>query len=99
MKNKQTIGEMIREIRIKSGYLQWEFGAKLGVTQPYISMIEKYRKPSREFIKKMSQVFNVNCDHIYKALDEEKVFLKKIKSLDVDKRRKVREFIDSQVLR
>jgi transcriptional regulator with XRE-family HTH domain len=58
-------GERIREFRKKKGLTQEEFAQKLGYTQGFLAEIEKGKKdPSREFLKKLKEVFGVSSDYI-----------------------------------
>jgi transcriptional regulator with XRE-family HTH domain len=58
-------GEKIREFRKSMGLNQIEFGKTLGYSDAYISNIEKGKvEPSREFLKKLKEIFNVPSDYI-----------------------------------
>lgn len=58
-------GERIREFREKKGIDQKDFAEMLGFSRGYISQIENgIRKPSREFLKKLNEVFGISSDYI-----------------------------------
>lgn len=58
---EETIGALIKQLRLKQGWTQAELANKLGVTQGIIGHYEcGNRKPKKETLIKLSKVFN--CD-------------------------------------
>lgn len=65
------IGERIREFRQKKMLTQKEIGGKLGYSHAYISQIERgIHEPSRDLIKKFSEVFGLSSDYILYGREE-----------------------------
>lgn len=55
-----TLGEKIKELRIKSGLTQMQVHYETGISQATISLNEKgHCRPSVENLKKLAKVFNV----------------------------------------
>ena len=54
------IGKAIKELRIKDAATQIEFAKSIGITQSYLSLIEKgHKKPSLEVIEKVADEVGV----------------------------------------
>lgn len=54
-----NIGEAIRTLRKNKLMNQEEFSASVGITQSYLSLIEKgHKKPSLEVLQKMANILN-----------------------------------------
>ncbi|QHC13915.1 helix-turn-helix domain-containing protein [Bacillus velezensis] len=59
MLNNKGIGDIIKQIRKEENLTQKEFSYKLGVSDSYISKIEKNKAyPSLKFLKNISDKFN-----------------------------------------
>lgn len=55
-----NIGQGIRTLRKNKLMNQENFASSLGITQSYLSLIEKgHRKPSLEVLQKMSDILNI----------------------------------------
>jgi transcriptional regulator with XRE-family HTH domain len=53
--------EQLREARLEHGYNQQEAAARLGVTQAYLSMLEKgLRNPSADLVRKLMRVYRLS---------------------------------------
>lgn len=60
-----NIGRFIRELRNGANVNQMEFSKVLGITQPYLCLIEtKGRIPSMGILKKVSNYFDVSIAYI-----------------------------------
>ena len=58
-------GERIREFRKNKGFTQKEFAEKIDYSQVFLSAIEIGKvEPSREFLKKLNEVFGISSDYI-----------------------------------
>jgi len=58
-----SISNLCKQVRAESGLSQHDFAAKLGVTQAYISMIEKGNKtPSLETLFLMADLLLMNVE-------------------------------------
>ena len=70
-------GERIREFREHKERTQKEFAGPLGYSYSYLSDIERGKAgPSREFLKKLSEVYGVSSDYVlYGSEDEQKKYL------------------------
>lgn len=57
-KEGQTIGQLIREIRLELGYdRQYKFANVLGITPAFMSNLEAGRKkPGKKLIKKLAEI-------------------------------------------
>ena len=54
-----NIGEAIRKLRKNKLMNQEEFAASVGITQSYLSLIEKgHKKPSLEVLQQMADILN-----------------------------------------
>lgn len=55
------VGKRIKQVRTQNGLSQEAFGARIGVGQTYIGMLEKgQRKPSQGLVIAISAVFGVD---------------------------------------
>jgi transcriptional regulator with XRE-family HTH domain len=55
-----NIGESIRILRKRESMNQEEFASSVGITQSYLSLIEKgHKKPSLEVLQQMADILNV----------------------------------------
>ena len=60
------MGEKIRLLRVRDGISQDEFAKKLGVSQIYISYIERgLKQPSVKLLKSIADYFKVTTDSLY----------------------------------
>ncbi len=60
-----TTGERIRELRIKAGLTQHEFGKAIGISKPNISKYENNLiEPSNSLLIAMASLFHVSIDYI-----------------------------------
>lgn len=51
-----NLGESLRQVRVKKGFNQKSFCKKIGVSQSYLSLVERNKKtPSVEILKKISK--------------------------------------------
>lgn len=58
-------GNVLRELRLKSGMTQKDLAAKIGVTKSVISYYElSERSPSPEILMKLAAVFHVTTDYL-----------------------------------
>jgi len=58
-------GERIKQFRARKGLTLKEMGLRLGYSYVYLSDIERGKvKPSREFLEKIKEVFNISSDYI-----------------------------------
>ena len=54
------IGAVIKDLRTKQGFSQQDLAKNLGITQSYLSHIERdKREPSISLIKQISIIFNI----------------------------------------
>ena len=54
-----NIGQAIKTLRKNEGMNQEEFAASVGITQSYLSLIEKeHKKPSLEVLQQMADILN-----------------------------------------
>lgn len=54
-----NIGQSIRKLRKNKLMNQEEFASSVGITQPYLSLIEKgHKKPSLEVLEQMADILN-----------------------------------------
>ena len=70
-------GERIREFRGKKGQTQKDFSKPMGYSHAYLSDIEKGKvEPSREFLKKLTEIYGVSTDYVlYGSEEEQKKYL------------------------
>jgi len=62
-----TLGKLIRELRVKKDFSLREFAKKLGLSAPFISDIELGRRyPSKEVLAKMADILGVKVDYLLK---------------------------------
>lgn len=55
-----NIGKTIKDLRLKKGYNQGEFAVKCGLSQPYLSLIEKGKKePTLGLLKDIAQNLSI----------------------------------------
>ncbi|PEF30308.1 hypothetical protein CON39_11585 [Bacillus thuringiensis] len=65
--DKHLTAKRIKELRLKKGLSQKMLADKMGVTFPYISMIESTtndKSPSREKVSLLAEIFNVSTDYL-----------------------------------
>ena len=75
-------GEKIKEFRKNKGLTQKELAESLGYSQDFLSAIEIGKvEPSREFLKKLNEIFGISSDYILYGSDDERKNL--IKEMDV----------------
>ena len=86
------IGEAIKRIRLKRGFKQYEYAEIIGVTQAYLSGIEKGNKtPSYDLILKISKLERLPIAFIFwfsiseEDIDERKVEAFRILKPTIDK--------------
>jgi len=93
-------GERIRKFRKEKGLTQNEFAQKLGYTQGFLSEIEKGKaEPSREFLKKLAEVYNLSADEVLYGKSSEEIGRKEfIAKIEVtEKERKLIEATEGPV--
>ena len=57
------VGKRIRRVRMRIGLSQEAFGAKIGVSQTYIGLLQRgLRTPSQALVEFISKVFGVSAD-------------------------------------
>lgn len=87
------LGKTIRKFRIDAGVNQRLMAEELGVTNSYLSMIEKGDKDaSQRLIGKMESYFESKGIHVGNSLNE--AYMKSIKVLKVDLSDKSPEFVE-----
>jgi transcriptional regulator with XRE-family HTH domain len=65
LRGKMDPGERIREFRKSRGLTQIAFSKKIGYSPGYLAEIELgVKDPSREFLKKLNEVFGISSDYI-----------------------------------
>ena len=65
------IGERIQHIRLLCGHKQGQFADHLGVSHPHISKVERgITNPSKQFLKAVCAIFNVNEDWLMSGIGE-----------------------------
>ncbi len=88
------LGKTIRKFRIDAGVNQRQMAEELGVTNSYLSMIEKGDKDaSQRIIGAMEAYFESKGIHVGNELNEASI--KSIKTLKIDLRGKSPAFIKS----
>ncbi|WP_241647867.1 helix-turn-helix domain-containing protein [Rosenbergiella metrosideri] len=86
------LGKTIRKFRIDAGVNQRQMAEELGVTNSYLSMIEKGDKDaSQRFTGKMESYFESKGIHVGSSLNE--AYMKSIKVLKIDLQGKSPEVI------
>ena len=86
------LGKAIRKFRIDAGVNQRQMAEELGVTDSYLSMVERGdRDASQRIIGKMEAYFESKGIHVGNALNE--ASMKSIKTVKIDLRDKSPEFI------
>lgn len=82
----ETVGQVIKRLRVDKGLKMRELERATGVSQPYLSQIEStVRHPSPEVLSKIAPVLKVSKLYLYKAagyLDETDI----LKLVDENKR-------------
>lgn len=70
-----NIGQTIKELRLKKGFNQGEFALLCGLSQPYLSLIEKGRKePTLSLLKGISQNLSIPVPIlVFLSLDKDDV--------------------------
>lgn len=64
-KKKQTIGEMLKELREKKGLTQKELAKELSITRQAISELERGKaKPSVDVLIKLRSKYKVNLNKV-----------------------------------
>ncbi len=54
-----NIGQAIKILRLKEGFTQHDFAESIGITQSYLSLIEKaHKKPSLEVLQQIADILN-----------------------------------------
>lgn len=60
----------LKELRKSKGYTQKQLADETGLSQPYISELEKgIKKPSFETLIKLSEIFEITVDELIKVLE------------------------------
>jgi len=60
-----ALGEKIKKLRLARGYTQRVFAQELAISAGYLSQLEMgLRKPSRELVRKMADVFGASLDYL-----------------------------------
>ncbi|MEA1959290.1 MAG: helix-turn-helix domain-containing protein, partial [Chloroflexota bacterium] len=71
-----TIGQRIKEMRIKTAISQQKLAGMLGVSRPTITQIESgERKVSSDELIKLAEIFNSSIDYLIGLKDEPEVIL------------------------
>ena len=66
-----AFGPVLRQIRMSRNMTQEVLGGLVGVSSPYISMLESSRNyPSLEMIFRLASVLNVNPSSIIEAMEK-----------------------------
>ena len=67
-------GEVIKEIRKKKGFTQFEFASKLSISQAYLSLIESNKKaPTQKLLEEISCLTEIPLYYfMFKALEVNK---------------------------
>jgi transcriptional regulator with XRE-family HTH domain len=70
-------GEKIRDFRKKKGFTQKDFAKMMDYSGGYLATIELGKvEPSREFLKKLNEIFCISSDYIlYGSEEEQKKYL------------------------
>lgn len=65
-----TPGKRLRAVRVNSGLSQKEIAAKLGVTQSYLSRIERGGNPINSVVVQLAEILGVTTDYLLMRTDE-----------------------------
>lgn len=65
-----TPGKRLRAVRVNSGMSQKEIAAKLGVTQSYLSRIERGGNPINSVVVQLAGILGVTTDYLLMRTDE-----------------------------
>ena len=87
-----NVGEAIRTLRKNEFLNQEEFAASVGITQSYLSLIEKgHKKPSLEVLQQMADILNTPLPVLFwfgiekEDVSEEKQYIYKTLKPSIDK--------------
>ena len=102
--NKQTMGDRIKESRVKCGFTQEELAEKADVTSTYISELERGLKlPSMPLFLKLVELLNVSADYLIRDsvstgdLYGDKILSRKIARLKPKQRVALEALIDTYI--
>lgn len=77
-------GNILKKLRIESGYTQQQLAEKLCVTKSVVSYYElQERYPSPEILIKLSAIFHVSTDYLLGLSNEETVNLAGLQQDDI----------------
>ena len=65
-----TPGKRLRALRISVGYSQRDLAEKLGVTQSYLSRIERGNNMINSVVVPLAEILNVSTDYLLMQTDE-----------------------------
>ena len=66
--DKYSVGERIKEVRLKAGFTQQELAQKAGVSNVYLGEIERGLKmPSLKSFVNIIQALDVSADYIFRG--------------------------------
>ena len=65
-----TPGKRLRAVRVSVGFSQRELAEKLGVTQSYLSRIERGGNPINSVVVPLAQILDVSTDYLLMQTDE-----------------------------
>lgn len=70
----KNLGELIRDLRDRNGFLLREVAAKIAIDQALLSKIERgERMPTKEQVLKLAKFYNVNADDFLIAFFSDKL--------------------------
>ena len=68
---QHQIGQVMKELRLKSNFKQKDLASKLGVTASLLSMIEKgKREPNLKFIEKFCGLVKISMSELFNMLEK-----------------------------